>query len=113
MEFCKSCNNILLIRQYIDSETDIKQLIYYCEQCNFEKNCNETCVYKKTYKQNNKTSVNLLNKNQVNDPTLPTMKIKCPKCKKVNINPYTISYTNNAFRINLICKKCYFSWTKK
>lgn len=114
MEFCNNCNNLLLVRQYIEKETEEKQLTYYCNQCDFKKKCEENCIYKKIYKQD--IAINnqkLLNHNQIHNKTLPFTKIKCPNCKKINNNSYTISYINNSFKINLICKKCCHSWTKK
>ena len=110
MEFCNECNNLLLIRQYNNNNLE-KKLIYYCNQCNFEKKCDEICIYKKVYKNNDKN--NLLNKHQIHNNTLPSAKIKCPECKKINNNNYIILYKNNSFKINYICKKCCFSWIKK
>ena len=77
MNFCTECGNMLYIKI---SQTEEKNLIYYCRKCGFEKiNINEDniCVSKIFLtKQKNKVMINEFTKL---DPTLPRItNIKCP-----------------------------------
>jgi|TARA_B100001971_G_scaffold145311_1_gene134420 DNA-directed RNA polymerase subunit M/transcription elongation factor TFIIS len=111
MEFC-NCGSYLFKKEIIKEDT--KKLIYYCQCCNYQKDCQNYKIYSKIYKNNNNIINNDIEKNRMklNDQTLPSIKIKCKKCKKINENKYEIHYINNSYHRNIICKNCYTNWLK-
>jgi hypothetical protein len=116
MEFCE-CGNFLFQREILittdDPTVNKKKLIYYCQCCDFKKDCENYKIYSKIYKNNNIINNNKnKNKMKLNDKTLPSIKIKCKKCKKINENKYEIHYMNNSYHRNIICKNCHTNWLK-
>ena len=106
MEFCDNCFNFLFTKEL--KENSNKKLYYYCKKCNFQKECTNYLIFKKTYKKINITEKDLYNNQlKVNDKTLPTIKVKCNHCKKINENKYEILYENNYYKKLIICINCF------
>ena len=113
MNFCVKCNNFLYLKEI--NHEDKRVLFYYCKKCDYKTECKNNKISFKIYKKtinNSKSNVSYLNKYKVNDLTLPRKNIKCPKCKKINNNPYERKYFNNSFQLNIICSndKCNYNW---
>lgn len=107
MDFCDNCFNILFIKEVL-LENNNKKLIYYCNKCDFTKDCNNFLILKKKYKNTNKLKNDPGdNKIKINDRTLPTINIKCNHCKKKNNNKYEIKYYDNSYHKHIICINCY------
>lgn len=105
MEFCEKCENYLEYKEYIIDKK--RKLYYYCEKCNYKKECNIKQITFKKYKTKKKIiNDEYLNKYKIKDNTLPRKKIKCKFCHKKNNNPYEIKYINNLFAMNIICINC-------
>jgi len=98
MEFCEQCQNKIII----DEDN-----IHYCITCNYEQKKNNSEIYIKSYIENSDEIK--LNKYMIYDKTLPTQKIKCPKCKCINHNIYTMNiYLKIIYRcINPVC---FYEW---
>lgn len=107
MEFCDNCFNLLFTKEKLLNNN--KKLIYYCNKCNFEKDCNEYLILKTKYKNiNKKIEYNIeSNKIKINDNTLPIINIKCNHCKKKNNNKYEIKYYDNSYHKSIICINCF------
>lgn len=107
MEFCDNCYNLLFTKEVLNNSN--KKLIYYCNKCEYQKDCNNFLILNKKYKNINKNlNTNIINnKIKVNDNTLPTINIKCNYCKKINNNKYEIKYYDNSYHKHIICINCY------
>jgi len=109
MEFCE-CGSYLFKKEILKEDNE-KKLYYYCKNCDYQKSCDNYKVYSKIYKKDNNINNNeKLNKIKINDKTLPDIKIRCKKCKKINENKYELHYMNNSYYKNIICKNCFTNW---
>jgi len=104
MDFCAECNNLL----FIEEDLDKKSIYYCCITCNYKKNIEDSCVYKKIYKKT--TNLYQNNKYLNDDPTLPKNIIKCPNCDQLNANVY---YQRHDLTIVYVCKNCKLPWNCK
>lgn len=107
MDFCDNCFNLLFTKEILQDNN--KKLIYYCNNCDFQKDCNNFLILKRKYKNTNKTYNNDIDYNKIliNDNTLPTVNIKCNHCKKKNNNKYEIKYYDNSYHKHIICINCF------
>jgi len=109
MEFCENCKNYLFLKEC--KHEGNRALFYYCKKCDFKKECINKKISFKIYKQTEiKNNDSYMNKYKANDVTLPSRSCKCPKCKKINNNPYERKYVNNSFQLNIFCKNCFYNW---
>lgn len=108
LKFCEKCKNILFLKEIdIDSK---RTLVYYCKKCETQCVCYKLRVEHKEYRTNTCIDTSYLNKYKISDPTLQTKKSKCPKCKKINKNPFEVMYLNNSYKVKSICVKCHHDW---
>ena len=115
MDFCINCKNFLFIKEKDedctgnsanDNKEELeKQIIYYCLKCNYQKNVENNCIYKKIYKKSSNLYKNHKFLNY--DVTLPRKLTTCPSCKVENDNVY---YQRNNLSIIFTCKNCSHFW---
>lgn len=117
MNFCINCKNYLFIRiktndsiDSDDNETEeqkdkVEEIVYRCLKCNYEKEVNDNCVYKKVYKKYDNLYKN--HKYLNSDVTLPR---KITTCNKCNIESNNVFYQCNNLSIVSICKECNHYW---
>ena len=108
LKFCSDCKNMLYMKE-IDI-ADVRTLVHSCKHCKTDVICDNLKIESKEYRTTNTLDTSHLNKYKVNDPTLQTRKTKCPKCKKINVNPFEVKYHHNSYNVKCICKNCHNDW---
>jgi len=118
MHFCSECGNMLYIKV---SQTEEKNLIYYCRKCGHEKvsiNEDNLCV-SKIYLTKKKNKIdNMINEFTKLDPTLPRLtNIKCPnsQCSSNSQEGETaeiiyIRYDDRNLKFLYLCSSCDNTW---
>lgn len=98
MKFCSICGQVLNI------DVSGPQMLYKCDICETEikASVDEYILLTEKY-EDNPNIINLINTVKHN-PTIPTKKVECPVCKKVE-TAYVIR-VSNTLKANYICKKC-------
>lgn len=119
MEFCKDCENILVLK-FKNTESEGEKLQLYCNNCGFNKNAMvDKCSYilKNDY---NLQKVFIEEKNIkyiTQDPTIPHISnIKCPnkQCIKVDEEINNVAYikiNEQDMKYLYVCSYCKYQWT--
>lgn len=106
-EFCRECNNIL----YPKEDKEEKQLFMACKTCeHFEEAKSNTtyCIYT----DRGRISSSILPADIVSDPTLPRVRVQCPKCRHTEAVSYYGDEADEevAFVMHYVCSKCSHVW---
>lgn len=106
-EFCKECSNIL----YLKEDRDDKQLFMACKSCEHFEEAKSNIVYS-IYYGRKRVPNSILSKDIVSDPTLPRVRVKCPRCD----NREAVLYygdevvEDTAFLVYYVCSSCHEIW---
>ena len=71
MKFCKTCGNILVVKDFIDGKK------FFCRKCNEASAVDETVTI--SFVQNEKKEIAVFDET---GEEFPTTKVLCPKCEK-------------------------------
>jgi hypothetical protein len=99
-------------------DTNISQVSFYCKNCGFIDNINETILLYQIDLNSQKTKINSIEDNKLIslNPMLP--RTKDYNCKNINCithkdttNKEAVFYKeNNSFNVNYVCTVCFSSW---
>jgi len=102
MKFCKTCSNLLIIREFIDGKK------MFCRKCDKTSDLDEILTI--SFSQNKQKEIAIFDET---DAEFPTTKILCPKCDKEVEAYWALQQTRAAdepptrfYR----CKECHYTW---
>ena len=102
MKFCKTCANILVVKDFIDGRK------LFCKKCNETSDLGEALIIK--FSKNEQKEIAVFNET---DAEFPTTKVLCPRCDKEVEAYWAMQQTRAAdepptrfYR----CKECQHVW---